>query len=369
MANKTIKDFPESTSPSGEWYVLVDDGTGCYYKVKLKNLPGGGFTTTSTTTTAAGSTTTSTTSSTTTSGGGTTSTTTTAVAPTTTTTTSSTSSTTTSSTSSTTSTTTTIIYDTDAQAFFTAIEGAGGSLTVNEKLAVNTMVLSFKADNVWTKLKAVYPFVGGSATSHKFNLINPADTDGAFRMTFQNAVTHNTNGVTFNGVNSYGDTKFAIEDFISTTNMSYGVYIRSGWSNIVVGDIGVYDSTFPAGYSSIWASIRRFFPNAFGNQWTPAYSLGDPLGFVAGVIRGASDAETYKNGASVLTQTTPINSDVPQTGVSWYLGAVNDGTGTAVDFAPHNYAFAYLGDAFSDAEMSNLYSAVQTCQTSLGRQI
>lgn len=53
MANKTINDFPESTSPSGEWFVLVDDGTGCYKKVKLKNLPCTcGPTTTSTSTTA-----------------------------------------------------------------------------------------------------------------------------------------------------------------------------------------------------------------------------------------------------------------------------------------------------------------------------
>lgn len=72
MANKTINDYPESTSPSGEWYVLVDDGTGCYKKVKLSNLPGGGSTSTtssstssSTTTTApAGSTSTSTSTST-----------------------------------------------------------------------------------------------------------------------------------------------------------------------------------------------------------------------------------------------------------------------------------------------------------------
>lgn len=62
MATKTIKDFPESTSPSGEWYVLVDDGTGCYKKVKLKNIPGTMFPTTTSTTTQTPTTTTSTTS-------------------------------------------------------------------------------------------------------------------------------------------------------------------------------------------------------------------------------------------------------------------------------------------------------------------
>lgn len=362
MAFKSIKDFPESTSPSGEWFALVDDGTGCYYKVKLKNLPGGGFTTTSSTTTSVPGTTTSTTtiagtttSTTTTNAGTTTSTTTTAGGPTTT------------------STTTTIVYQPAAQSFFTAIEGAGGSLTGTQKGAVNDLVIALQSGGgaLWTKMKAIYPFVGGTATAHKFNLKNPADTDGAFRMVFSGVNTHDANGVTFNPTNGYGDTKFDIADFNSTTDISVGIYNRSLYSAshpYGVGDFGVYSTGVPAGYNAIYAHQGKYYPggSAIG-QFTNVN--GQPFGFVSAVIRGAADAELYRNGASVVVQTTNINTSVPAVGQNWFLGAVNNNAGTAYDFTGFNYAFAFLGDALSDAEMLSFYNAIQVYQTTLGRAV
>lgn len=154
MANKTIKDYPESTSPSGEWYVLVDDGTGCYYKVKLKNLPKNGvITTTSTTTTTNDVVPTTTTSST--SSSSSTSTTTTTEAPpppsssTTTSTTSSSSSSSTSS-SSTTSTTTSSSSSTSTTTSTTTTEAATVEIYakyVNQQ----SSSLSYSTDGItWT---------------------------------------------------------------------------------------------------------------------------------------------------------------------------------------------------------------------------
>ena len=56
-------------------------------------------------------------------------------------------------------------------------------------------------------MKALYPFVGGTATSHKFNLKDPRDLDAAFRLQFNGGWTHNSNGVTPNGTNGYADNK------------------------------------------------------------------------------------------------------------------------------------------------------------------
>ena len=76
------------------------------------------------------------------------------------------------------------VYDPDAQAFFTAESTAGVTLTTTQKTAVNNLVVNLKAANIWTKFKAIYPIVGGTATAHKFNLKNPADTNAAFRLAF-----------------------------------------------------------------------------------------------------------------------------------------------------------------------------------------
>jgi hypothetical protein len=344
MANKSIKDFPESTSPSGEWFVLVDDGTGCYYKVKLKNLPGGGFTTTTTTLapTTTSSTTTApvTTSTTTTASGGTT----------------------TSTSSSTTSSTTTIAYDPDALAFFEA----AGITDVGQKGAVNTMVLSLKSGGLWTKLKAVYPFVGGTATTHKYNLKNPADTDGAFRIVFNGGVTHNANGVTFNGSTGYGDTKFDIADFTAIDNMSQGVYIRSTHAGTDVGfDTGVYLSAIYQNF--IYGASGRYYGNTNAPFSTYTLIVGQPYRFLSGVIDGTS-VKAFNDGT--LSSTTVTTNNIPPiAGQNWFVGAANNTAGGATEFSNRNYAFAYLGDKLSDGEIANLYTCVQAYQTALGRQV
>ena len=60
--------------------------------------------------------------------------------------------------------------DPDAQLFFNAQSTAGVTLTTTQMNAVNQWVVDAKAASIWTKFKAVYPMVGGTATSHKFNL-------------------------------------------------------------------------------------------------------------------------------------------------------------------------------------------------------
>jgi len=50
--------------------------------------------------------------------------------------------------------------------------------------AVDTFVKGLKSNTILTKMKAIYPFIGGTAATHKWNLINPQDTDAAYRLTF-----------------------------------------------------------------------------------------------------------------------------------------------------------------------------------------
>jgi hypothetical protein len=69
------------------------------------------------------------------------------------------------------------IPDVDALAFI-----AAASITDStQQSAIDTLVKSLKSANIWTKMKALYPFVGGTATTHKFNLKDPRDLDAAYR--------------------------------------------------------------------------------------------------------------------------------------------------------------------------------------------
>lgn len=36
--------------------------------------------------------------------------------------------------------------------------------------SINELVKDLKSNNLWDKMKAIYPFVGGTVSSHRFNL-------------------------------------------------------------------------------------------------------------------------------------------------------------------------------------------------------
>ena len=92
-------------------------------------------------------------------------------------------------------------YDADAQAFITATGISGTNAT-----ATNQLVLDLKAANIWTKMKAIYPFVGNTSASQKYNLKDSRDLDAAYRLTFFGGGTFSANGYQCNGTNSYGNT-------------------------------------------------------------------------------------------------------------------------------------------------------------------
>ena len=99
----------------------------------------------------------------------------------------------------------------DAQAFITA----AGITDPTQISAINSLVNGLQADGIWTKMKAIYPFVGGTATTHKYNLKDPRDLDAAFRLVFNGGWTHSSTGATPNGTNGYADTKLVPSSVLS----------------------------------------------------------------------------------------------------------------------------------------------------------
>jgi len=95
--------------------------------------------------------------------------------------------------------------DPDAVAFLTAAGIADATITI----AIDTLVKDLKNYGIWNKAYVIYPFVGGAAASHKYNLKDPRDLDGAFRAVFNGGVTHNSAGITGNAINGWYDTKFS----------------------------------------------------------------------------------------------------------------------------------------------------------------
>jgi hypothetical protein len=255
--------------------------------------------------------------------------------------------------------------DADANAFLTAT----GITDPTISSAICTFVTSLKAQGLWAKFYALYPFVGGTSTTHKFNLKNPADTNAARRLTFVGGWTHTVNGAQPNGVNGYADTNFNTGAVWTTYNNSLGLYSRSIAGTAIDADFGQGGSLGEFGQNLvIRRSNNQSIYDALNSSGTGRISFinNDGRGLYVGSITAINSRKLYKNGTLQVQSTTSIVQALPS--YNLYLGCYNQGN-TPLFFGSKQYALAFIGLGLTDTDVSNLNTINQTFQTTLGRQV
>jgi hypothetical protein len=253
-------------------------------------------------------------------------------------------------------------FDADAQAFITA----AGITDNTQKSAINTLVLSLKANSIWTKMKAIYPMVGGTASTHKWNLKDPRDLNAAFRLVFTGGWTHSTNGATPNGVNAYADT-FLVPNTILTQNSTHISYYSRINSNLTEIEIGASNGPNAAD-NKLVLEIRTSGITYYNINSTTTYISHadlDSRAFYIGNRTASNVVNGWRNSSKLATGTTV--STTPST-ANVYLGAFNR-TSSVVLYSTKQCAFSSLGDGLTDTDAGNLYTAVQAFNTTLARQV
>ena len=252
--------------------------------------------------------------------------------------------------------------DPDAQAFITA----AGITNPTQQTAINTLVISLKGYGIWTKMKAIYPFVGGTATTHKWNLKNPLDTNAAFRLSFVGGWTHSANGAQPNGVNSYANTFLIPNNTLTNTSNHYSFYSRTSILQAAT-EVGAYT---PLAHHAIMLYRSDLSRKAFINGTYPTYAIlvnnTNTLGFQIGTRTTSNSMKLFWNNSLIGTNTTNSTLGLPLKNV--YISALNN-DGAAVELSTKQAAFSSIGDGLTDTEAANFYTAVQTFQTTLGRQV
>lgn len=256
--------------------------------------------------------------------------------------------------------------DADAQAFITA----AAITDATQKSAIDTLVKGMKADGIWTKMKAIYPFVGGTATAHKWNLKDPRDLDAAFRLVFNGGWTHSSTGATPNGTNGYADTKFVPSaNGITTSNAHISFYSRNTNVNgLFPVDMGVDQSStqsFNVSQKMSDVSSLSYHGRAFTQLLT-----GVDTNNIAGlhtVTRTSTTSLKYnRNGNIIQTNSVLETGTVPT--LSVFISSTNN-NGTASLFSTRQAAFSTIGDGLTDTEAANLYTRVQAFQNQLFRAV
>lgn len=269
-----------------------------------------------------------------------------------------------------------VITDADALAFIAAT----GITDTTQKSAINSLVVSLKGYSIWNKLDVIYPFVGGTAFTHKFNLKNPADSNLTNRLEFFNAWTHNSNGITGNGTNTVANTFFN-----PSVIRSFGVYVRTATNGTpaflgatVRSDSGEGFYNGPYGIDFRGAETLFVNTNSIPNG-NPPFTRGY---ITVNTLDGSSKAiKVYRDGTYIDTAHTPgiwpstLFLNTPQIAIGAtradYYDANGDYENTLYENnTTANIAFAFLGNTILTAtEAANLNTAMVVYQTTLGRQV
>lgn len=249
-------------------------------------------------------------------------------------------------------------YDTDAQKF---IDNAG--ITSDTlKNAVNQLVVDLKNAGLWSKMKAIYPIIGGTATTHKYNLKDPRDLDAAYRLTFSGTVTHSPTGMQSNG-SSYANTHLTPSSALTINNTHLSYYSNTVSSAAVV-EMGVSSDSYTdeftlacnfAGYGALTSAYVG--STTYRALATPTNSSG----FFIGSRISTTNLSLYRNGISLATN-TQSNSGTLATGAIYLMAWNLSNTGVAYNISQRECAFASIGEGLTSSEAALLTQIVDAFQ-------
>ena len=207
-------------------------------------------------------------------------------------------------------------YDADAVVYFTAVEDAGGELTLLEKDLVNTWFVTERAAGRLSKYKAVYPFKGKVEDAAAINMVNPSTYD----LSFTNFVAADfaVSGV----LQGDGSTKYASISGVSATDIftsQYDTFIyayaqiasTAGSNRVIIGGRDNASTDFLNIYPSTIAN--GIFAQAPTNLILQTGSGNDLLDRESCSYLRTSDSQAYlyRNSIEEDNNTTTVSGNLP----------------------------------------------------------
>lgn len=268
-----------------------------------------------------------------------------------------------------TTTTTTIdplSSDADALSFL----NAASISDTNQRSAINTLVISMKNAGIWSKMIAIYPIVGGTAATHKWNLKDPRDLDGAYRLVFtpisSGSWSHNSNGMTPSS--AYANTKIMVPGPLTANNTHLSIYSRSNTTGTIT-DIGCGSGKTAGVFDLNIKQGSNFLTRQYNSGFNISIANPDSLGFY--LSTRSPSLKAFKN--STLLGTLANTASISAINKELTIGAMNyvlaGGQNQVLYPSNRQYAFCTVGYGLSDTEALSLYNIIQTYQTSLGRAV
>ncbi len=250
--------------------------------------------------------------------------------------------------------------DADWLAYYNRVIAAGGSLSTTEQNATKTLVADLKSYGIWSSMKAIYPMVGASAAACAQNL-----KSSSFTGTFTSGWTFASTGVTPNGTSAYMDSTFNPNTSL-TSILSAHIAIYSRTQSRGGCDVSVSNGGAELTIAADLNLIGIYGLSNIGSQYAGNLSSNTSVGFFLANRQSATNNKIIQSTTTLATTTISSTSTKPNANV--YIGGQNN-SGSFQLSTSRQQAFVSIGDGLTDTQASNLYTAVNSFQVSLSRNV
>ena len=214
--------------------------------------------------------------------------------------------------------------------------------------ALNYLVTSLKGSGLWNRIKLLYPFIGGNATSHRFNLIDPT----LYAITFTGSFVHNSSGVSGTAnANATATTGFP-DAALDITNLSFGYYGTWNLTNQIT--FGNAITTAGPTYMFAGNSVRV----GGGTATTITTSAVGLAGLQAVTNIAGTTCQSFRNQFGLANFTRGATLSVS----TWTIQLSR-----TADATRNQMKLAWIADAYTEAEMQIFNNIIDGYQTLLGR--
>ena len=257
-----------------------------------------------------------------------------------------------------------IQLDPNAQVYINAVLAAGGTLSGTQQIAIHTFYNSLSTAGVYSKLHAMYPFLGGVAASNALDAVNPG---GSFNLTFNGTWVHSVSGsYTADSTGNYADTQLNPSLFSSTTNFSFGNMVVG--TDITNGYSGI--GTGPSNYILLGqaGNVEGWMGASSGTATSPiaSYTLG-ALQIVSRTGASAWTRNYVPSGSAGTITTNSFTNTMNSFSATLYFNSVN-GLGSGFEMSGR-YLFGYAGQGLNATEIQNFSNAINTLQIAFSRNL
>jgi hypothetical protein len=252
-------------------------------------------------------------------------------------------------------------YDPTFAAYLAAQKAAGQTLSPTQISAINQRAIAAKtgANPYFNNWLAYYPFPGNSATADSLNLVNPSN----YLITWFGTVTHNTNGITGDGLTGYGDLGLNTSTISQLVNsFAFGCYNRTATS-----------IAFPC-MGSLTGALIQFdlYPNLGGTTYfdncynggvgrVNGTTVNNGLGSQVSSRTSASAVSGYQQGSSIASG-TGAQGALPNN--TTYVLTYN-----TTNLVVNNLASLFIGTGMTAAQVAQCNADEVAMQVALGRSV